>query len=162
MRRWAGEQEESWVLIGRQCLNLLLLLLLNSRTSPVSRAATAGPRARETRGKPSQEVCLEERLIGKILASTISTKIPDLTLSTNFGFWSYQTAGFMLPNMWKRQDLRKRGSLVSGEYRDILGHRWAACESSQWRETVEVQLWRWDDPRLVKSKAVHVVHWFWL
>ena len=46
------QQEESRVLIGRQCLNLLLLLLLNSRpSSPVSRAATVGERARETRGK---------------------------------------------------------------------------------------------------------------
>ena len=45
----AGEQAESRVLIGRQCLNLLLLL--NSRPSPVSRAATAGERAREIRGK---------------------------------------------------------------------------------------------------------------
>ena len=51
----SGEQqqeEESWVLIGRQCLNLLLHLLLNSRhSSPVSRAATVGERAREILGK---------------------------------------------------------------------------------------------------------------
>ena len=84
------QQEESWVLIGRQCLNLLLLLLLlNSRpSSPVSRAATVGERARETCGKRSRaRKFVWTRDYSGEYWRQIFDQLADLTLSAVFGLW---------------------------------------------------------------------------
>ena len=81
------QQEESWVLIGRQCLNLLLLL--NSRpSSPVSRAATVGERARETRGKRrrARKFVWTRDYSGEYWRQ-IFDQLADLTLSAVFGLW---------------------------------------------------------------------------